>query len=126
MSWIKSILGNKADNEAEEKLPWKLLTADVQVENMLKESETIPVAVFKHSPRCGISSMVLRSFERNFAYKPDEVSLFMVDVVAYREISLGLARNFEVQHESPQLLVIKNRKVILHQSHHEINAEFLG
>jgi len=79
--------------------------------------------VFKHSPRCGISSMVLRRFENSDFYRDSSSQMWLLDVLNSRDVSDGIAVQFNVRHESPQVLVIKNRKLIHHSSHSGIEAE---
>ena len=43
-----------------------------------------------------------------------------LDVVAQRPLSLALAEELNVRHESPQLLLVANGKVLAHGSHHEV------
>tara|TARA_B100001287_G_scaffold200849_1_gene170251 strand:- start:1651 stop:1860 length:210 start_codon:yes stop_codon:yes gene_type:complete len=46
---------------------------------------------------------------------------FLVDVLKYRDISTKIETNFNVIHESPQVLVIRNAKCVYHASHNEIS-----
>lgn len=54
---------------------------------------------------------------------PGATSLYFLDLISYREISAQIAETFEVQHESPQILLIKNGDCILEASHSDISAE---
>jgi bacillithiol system protein YtxJ len=47
--------------------------------------------------------------------------LYYLDLIAHRDISNAIAKRFEVHHESPQLLVVKNGAVVKHESHGGIN-----
>ena len=65
MSFLKKIFGeNKNKKEIKKQIPWISLTSLDQLENISKESHIKPVAIFKHSTRCGISRMALRQFEK--------------------------------------------------------------
>jgi bacillithiol system protein YtxJ len=76
--------------------------------------------VFKHSTRCGISRMVMSQFES--AYNLDiNADLHYLDLLNYRDVSNEVGYKFQVMHQSPQLLVIKNGVVVAHASHGEIN-----
>lgn len=49
-----------------------------------------------------------------------------LDLLTYRPISNALAERYQIQHESPQVLVIAGGKLIWHGSHIEIQlAEIL-
>jgi bacillithiol system protein YtxJ len=105
-----------------EEVPWHALTESKQLEDIEKESEKQPVVIFKHSTRCGISKMVLNNFEREYDLPKDkEVKLYFLDLIANRELSNEVASRFGVRHESPQMIIIRDGKVVHHASHHSID-----
>lgn len=79
--------------------------------------------LFKHSTRCSISAMVKRRFEKEWDQLPANLSLYYLDLIAYREISNEVAATFFVHHESPQLLLIENGKCILDLSHGDVTVD---
>jgi len=79
--------------------------------------------IFKHSTRCSISMMAKRKFELDWSDLPEDISLYFLDLIKYRELSNQIAHDFQVHHESPQLLLIKNGECILDQSHSGISVE---
>lgn len=79
--------------------------------------------IFKHSTRCSISSMAKRNFELNWDAIPDQTPLYFLDLISYRDISAFIAETFQVHHESPQVLLIKDGECILDLSHGEISAD---
>jgi len=79
--------------------------------------------IFKHSTRCSISMMAKRTFERYWDVVPDHVSLYFLDLISYRDVSAYIAETFQVHHESPQILLIKNGECILDASHGDISAD---
>jgi bacillithiol system protein YtxJ len=121
------LFGSKNPSETEEKrsIPWNQLTSMEQLETISEESKTIPVAIFKHSTRCGISRMVINQFEKNYDLDPGQMKLYYLDLLSYRNISDEVGIKFQVFHESPQLLVIKNGNTVHHASHHSIEASGL-
>lgn len=56
------LFGTKGSSDKKEvkQLPWQKLTSVDQLDSIVEESKVTPVAIFKHSTRCGISSMVMR------------------------------------------------------------------
>ena len=106
--------------------PWHVLGRMEQLDALVEESKNKPVAIFKHSTRCGISRGVLKMFERNYSLNDEQFKLYFLDLLQNREISNEIATRFGVQHESPQLLVIKDGKVVHHHSHHAIDAAHLS
>ena len=79
--------------------------------------------IFKHSTRCSISMMAKRRFELDWDNLPENISLYFLDLIKYRDLSNQVAQLFQVHHESPQLLLIKNGECILDQSHSGISVD---
>jgi len=119
MILLKKLFGTKVF-EAEKKIDWIQLTDINQLEE-INASEK-PVIIFKHSTRCGISTMVLRKFERNFTIEENQLKMYFLDLIAYRSLSNKIASTYNVVHESPQLLLVKNGKAIVHSSHSGIHT----
>ena len=84
-----------------------------------------PVFIYKHSSTCPVSTRAANHF--NDFIKTDKFSptpLFtQVLVIENREISNEIESRLDVRHESPQLLLLKNRKVVWHASHFDITEE---
>jgi len=121
MSIFKNLFNSdKPQKEPLNQFPWKSLTSESQLDEIAELSKTKSVLIFKHSTRCGISRMVLSRFEESLTDNPEEVVFFYLDLLNYREISDGVAARFQVMHQSPQLLVIKNGVCVTHGSHYEI------
>ena len=114
--------GNKGSQENKASLPWQQLTTLDQLEQIEKDSATKPVAIFKHSTSCGISRMVLRQLESEYAIDPNRLDLYFLDLKAYRNVSNEIANRFKVHHESPQMILIKNGTAVYNTSHGSISA----
>lgn len=106
-------------------VPWQQLQSIDQLDIIVKESQTKPVAIFKHSTRCGVSRGVLKSFERSYDLPNDGLKLYFLDLLANRDISNEIATRFKVHHESPQMIVLKNGEVVYHDSHYSIDPSVL-
>jgi bacillithiol system protein YtxJ len=79
--------------------------------------------IFKHSTRCSISMMAKKRFELDGDALPEDIKLYFLDLIRFRDISNKIAADFHVHHESPQLLLIKSGECILDQSHGGISVE---
>jgi bacillithiol system protein YtxJ len=79
--------------------------------------------IFKHSTRCSISLMSKRRVEMDWESVPDNVPVYFLDLIKHRDISNQIAQDFQVHHQSPQLLLIKDGECILDQSHSGISIE---
>lgn len=108
---------NKEGGKEERRVPWIPLTALEQLEDIDKESLQKPQVIFKHSTTCGISRMVMNMFTGSYAISETQMNLYYLDLHAYREVSNEVGYKFQVLHQSPQLLVIKNGTVVAHASH---------
>lgn len=107
-----------------EEVPWHALTESNQLEEIEKESENKLVVIFKHSTRCGISRMVLRTFENEYDLEKDsDVEMYFLDLIANRDISNKVADRFGVRHESPQMILLRNGKVVHYASHQSIQMQ---
>ncbi len=90
----------------------------------LKQSNEQPVLIFKYSPTCIISRYAEKEYE-NFAKSNPQVTLYKVNVVQQRPLSQSLAATTNVQHQSPQALLIKNESCMWNDSHNQINLQSL-
>jgi len=119
MSFFKNIFGSSEPKE-EKILPWQDLNSVEQLNKIEEESSQKTQIIFKHSTRCGISRMVMNQFVS--AYNLDaNLDLYYLDLLSNRNISDEIAAKFQVMHESPQLLVIRNGNTVAHASHGAIN-----
>lgn len=102
------------------KLPWTPLVSLEEINTIKEISKTQSVLIFKHATRCGISRMVIKQFESLFNEENKQLKVYYLDLLSFREISSKLSEDFQVIHESPQLLVIKNGISVYNSSHYEI------
>ncbi len=79
------------------------------------------VGLFKDSLRCIVSKTVKRNLEGAWDLDPEELPVFYLDLLSYREISNAIAERYGVQHESPQFLLIKDGNCVWNGSHHEVD-----
>jgi bacillithiol system protein YtxJ len=67
--------------------------------------------------------MALDRFER--AEAPENVDFHYLDLLNFRAISKEIATFFQVHHESPQVLLIKDGECIYDESHYGIMMDEL-
>ena len=121
MGIFDSVFGKKEKSVEEKKqLPWVHLESLEQLDEIMEKSNDRAQVIYKHSTTCGISSMTLRMFNDSYAMDT-ECDLYFLTIQSHRDISNTVASQFEVRHESPQLLIIKNGKVTFHTSHGAIS-----
>ena len=99
-------------------MQWNELTSPGQIDQLREESQEKWILIFKYSSRCSISRMVLDRLERHWEEtEMTTVKSYFLDLISYREISNRIAHEFEVEHESPQVLIIENGKSVYDRSH---------
>lgn len=83
------------------------------------ESEVLPnnCYVFKHSTRCPISSHAAEEVKAHSW----ELPLYWINVIEQRPLSNWIEKEYGVQHSSPQLLHIRDGKVVSTLSHDAIS-----
>jgi bacillithiol system protein YtxJ len=111
---------------AETFINWIPLTTLEQLDTIKAESETEFVLIFKHSTRCGISRMVIKQFEKLFTAETKKLKVYYLDLLNYRNISDEVGSSFQVVHQSPQLIVVRNGVAVAHSSHNEITETNLS
>ena len=118
MGIFDKIVGNKnGEGQEHNKADWKMLTSISQLNDVAEASRQQKVIIFKHSTRCTISASVLSKFEKRI---PSGYQIFLLDLIAHRDVSLAIAEKFDVIHQSPQVVFLEEGKVIQHSSHYDI------
>ncbi len=105
---------------------WHQLTDINQLQEIISISnqqphENLAVLLFKHSTRCSISSMALNRLETRWKDE-EKIPAYYLDLLNHRDISNEIETLFNVEHASPQVLLIKNGKCIYSSSHTDISA----
>ena len=97
---------------------WISLQDEKQLDEIIAASNIIPQVIFKHSTRCGTSSMAKNRLDRNEA--PAGINFYLLDLLKHRNISNKIASEFGVYHQSPQVLVINHGECVYNESHSAI------
>lgn len=107
-------------------MKWIEIKSELDLNKIVEESffDNIGVAIFKHSTRCSISSVAKMRLSSFWNFN-EELPLYYLDIMAFREISNLVEEKFSIRHESPQLIVIKEGKCIYDASHLAISVKSL-
>ena len=100
---------------------WIPLQTEKQLTEIRERSAGRPQVIFKHSTRCSISSMAKNRLERETP--AENVLFYYLDLIRYRPVSNKIATDFNVHHESPQILLIKNGECTYEESHNGISMQ---
>jgi len=122
---IFNFFGNDSNKDtASSAIMWNALIAIQQLNVIVEESQDSPVLIFKHSTRCSISRFALKQFEKEFDLE-GKIKPYFLDLLEHRAISNEIASQFNVQHQSPQILLIKNGISVYDSSHDNIQVNSL-
>ncbi len=94
---------------------WIPLRSAEQLEEIRERSTARPQLIFKHSTRCSTSTLVKGRLERGEA--PQAIDFYYLDLINYRPVSNKVADAFQIDHESPQVLLIRDGKCVYDESH---------
>lgn len=100
---------------------FKDLTNIQELEDVVSSNDQF--IIFKHNTTCPISKGVKQRLENEGDILTAEAPCYMVNLLDHRDVSDAISQTFHVEHESPQLLVIKNRKCVFNQALYNISAE---
>ena len=126
MGIFKNLMDDKeSKTQKTSNVNWINLDNLGQLNEIQETSFAKPVIIFKHSTTCSISRMALKNFEREYSLN-DKVDAYYLDLLNYRPISNEIANKFNIIHQSPQLLLIKDGKSVYNVSHENIDAEALN
>lgn len=105
---------------------WIKIESESDLEKAIEASfqGNLGVAIFKHSTRCSISSVAKTRLSSFWDFK-EELPIYYLDLIAYRELSSLIAQKFNVQHESPQILIVKKGECVYDASHMAISVKSL-
>lgn len=129
MGFLNKIFGGNDSEESKHKnkVESKFYTLDdIKLLDEVDEiSYTKPVVLFKHSTRCSISRFALKRFDAEFNYTEDKIYWYLLDLLNHRDISNEMALRYNIQHQSPQIIVVRNGKAVFSSTHDEITAHDL-
>lgn len=104
---------------------WSDLEDFSQIEAVISASEHRPQLIYKHSSRCSVCFFAKKQVEEIPEAIREQLDLYFVDVIGWREVSNAIAEDFSITHESPQLLIIYDGEVVWHRSHRAIQSDVI-
>jgi bacillithiol system protein YtxJ len=115
---LNSLFGGKSKTVS---MPWKPLKTVAELDQLMADSTTRPQLLFKHSTRCSISGMALARLEKEWNLE-GKVDAWYLDLLAHKNISNTVAKLLNVEHESPQAILVVNEKAAHVDSHSGITV----
>lgn len=99
------------------------LSTPEDFEDLLDASASSPVIIYKHSLTCGTSGVAFEEIRDLLPGLPDAVRIGMVQVQRARPLSNLIASRLGLRHETPQVLIVHEGRVIWHASHFRVTAD---
>ena len=81
--------------------------------------------IFKHSKACGRSQVAYKRVLEFCDARP-EVNIYLISVLDARPAARFVEEHTGIEHESPQIVALRNGKVIAHANHWDVTFEFLN
>jgi bacillithiol system protein YtxJ len=89
---------------------------------VLTDSATRPVLIFKHSVTCGTSAMAMEEIRDLVGGPAIGADVYVVTVQTARLVAKAIETRLGLRHESPQLLLVVDGRVVWHASHFRVSA----
>jgi bacillithiol system protein YtxJ len=93
-----------------------------QLDELLTESQSRPLLLFKHSYSCGVSLEALDEIVDHLNQESLDARYAMVTVQTHRDVSNAVASRLGVRHQTPQAIVVKGGRAVWSASHFRVNA----
>lgn len=119
-----SFLSNLSANSSVRK-DWKQITSINVLDQAEKESYQKTVVLFKHSTTCGISAQAKHRLEEGYDIDPEKTSLYYLDLLNHRDISIEISVRYDIIHQSPQMIILNNGQATFNTSHHAVSLDTL-
>ena len=103
----------------------KTLADIAELDAAIAESRQRPVLIFKHSRTCGISCEAYDALHEHLADGGAGASYKLITVQHHRTVSDEAASRFNVRHETPQAILLKDGVPVWNASHFRITTDEL-
>lgn len=98
------------------------LATEEDLESALTRSHDEPIVLFKHSAICTLSA---RANSKMAALEEGDAPVYRLIVQRSRKLSNAIEQRFEIRHESPQAIVVRDGHPVAHTSHRGVTADFV-
>ena len=103
----------------------KELRSVEDLNHALEESNERPVLFFKHSVTCPISARAFNEFRSYLQKANPHVSANLITVQTARSVSNETSARLNLEHHSPQAILVRNGREVWNASHFAITAAAL-
>jgi bacillithiol system protein YtxJ len=93
-----------------------------ELDRALDESRERPVLLFKHSLTCPISTRAFNELQSYLVNADPRISYKLITVQTARAVSDEAAARLQLDHESPQAILVRHGREVWNASHSEITT----
>ena len=104
-------------------MKWRTITTEEDIEEMMRQSQSTACLVYKHSTRCTMSEMIKYILEEEWDFGETELIPYYLDILAHKKLAAKIADDFQVYHQSPQVLLIQEGECTFDEDHKAISVE---
>jgi bacillithiol system protein YtxJ len=102
-----------------------VLSTTAELEAAVADSFELPLVLLKHSEWCNRSQRVIEDALVELERWATKIGCRVLVVQDHRELSDAVARLFNIRHETPQVIVLRNGRVTWHAAHFDITSHAL-
>lgn len=106
-------------------MDWIKLENLDQLQAIDETSSSKYAIIFKHSTRCPISTVAKLRLNSKWSKDSETFDFYYLDLIKHRDISNEIESRYQVKHESPQVIVVKDAEAIYDNSHLDISIKDL-
>jgi bacillithiol system protein YtxJ len=97
------------------------IETEAELEELIEESKTAPVLLFKHSTTCSVSSRASGQVDRLICSEhATPFTAAVVIVQTARSLSDRIEERFGIRHESPQAIILRDGEPVWNASHWDV------
>ena len=104
-------------------LNWKPLNTREEFDRLVKDSKEKPALIFKHRPSSPESTQALQKLESEWSISPENLDLYMLDVMKDKDINEAVTEMAGVINEYPQVLLFADGVTMYDESREMINVK---
>ncbi|MEQ6168954.1 MULTISPECIES: monothiol bacilliredoxin BrxC family protein [unclassified Ekhidna] len=104
-------------------LNWKSLNTREEFNRLVEDSREKPALIFKHRPSSPESTQALEKLEREWTISPENLDLYMLDVMKDKDVNEAVTEMAGVINEYPQVLLFADGVTMYDESREMINVK---
>lgn len=94
-----------------------------EVGDALDKTNETPAFIFKQSTTCPVSAGAFEQFKSYAETDATSYDFYFVKVRETREVSDEIGESLGIEHQSPQIFLVKNGQAVWSASHQDITVE---